>query len=133
MNNNDTCYVGFFIKEGYNLKKLSIVNLQCLSLKCTAKWLSYTCVCAHANSLQSRLSLCDAMNYGHHSLLSMGYSRQEYWSGLPCPPPGDLPDPGIACVSCIGRQVLYHWHHLESPFVCIYICICTFSDSFPLL
>ena len=27
--------------------------------------------------------------------LSMGFSRQEYWSGLPYPPPGDLPDPGI--------------------------------------
>ena len=27
--------------------------------------------------------------------LSMGFSRQEYWSGLPCPPPGDLPTPGI--------------------------------------
>ena len=25
----------------------------------------------------------------------MGFSRQEYWSGLPCPPPGDLPRPGI--------------------------------------
>ena len=27
--------------------------------------------------------------------LSMGFSSQEYWSGLPCPPPWDLPDPGI--------------------------------------
>ena len=27
--------------------------------------------------------------------LAVGFSRQEYWSGLPCPPPGDLPDPGI--------------------------------------
>ena len=27
--------------------------------------------------------------------LSMGFSRQEYWSGLPCPPPGDLPAPKI--------------------------------------
>ena len=27
--------------------------------------------------------------------LSVGFSRQEYWSGMPCPPPGDLPDPGI--------------------------------------
>ena len=35
--------------------------------------------------------------------LSMGFSRQEYWSGLPCPPPGDLPDPGDkTCVSCIA-------------------------------
>jgi len=29
----------------------------------------------------------------------MGFSRQEYWSGLPCPPPGDLPDPGIELTS----------------------------------
>ena len=28
-------------------------------------------------------------------LCPLGFSRQEYWSGLPCPPPGDLPDPGI--------------------------------------
>ena len=28
-------------------------------------------------------------------LPSMGFSRQQYWSGLPCPPPGDLPDPGM--------------------------------------
>ena len=43
--------------------------------------------------------------------LSVGFSRQEYWSGLPCPPPGNLPDPGIEPVSyvtCIGGQVLYH-------------------------
>ena len=31
--------------------------------------------------------------------LSMGFSRQEYWSGLPFPSPGDLPDPGIEHVS----------------------------------
>ena len=31
----------------------------------------------------------------HWALLSMRFSRQEYWSGLPCPPPGDFPDPEI--------------------------------------
>ena len=31
--------------------------------------------------------------------LSVGFFSQEYWSGLPFPPPGDLPDPGIKCVS----------------------------------
>ena len=44
--------------------------------------------------------------------LSMGFSRQEYWSGLPCPPPGDLLDLGIEPLSlmsiCTGRWVLYH-------------------------
>ena len=41
----------------------------------------------------------------HQAPLSMGFSRQEYWNGLPSPPPGDLPNPGIEpaslCVSCI--------------------------------
>ena len=31
----------------------------------------------------------------HQAPLSLGFSRQEYWSGLPCPPPGDLPNPDI--------------------------------------
>ena len=31
--------------------------------------------------------------------LSLGFSRQEYWSGLPCPPPGDLHDPGLEPMS----------------------------------
>ena len=31
----------------------------------------------------------------HQFPLFMGFPRQEYWSGLPCPPPGDLPDSGI--------------------------------------
>ena len=41
----------------------------------------------------------------HLVLLSTWFSRQEYWSGLPCPPPGNLPNPGIEpCLS-----VLLHW------------------------
>ena len=35
----------------------------------------------------------------HQAPLSMGFSRQEYWSELPCPPPGDLPSPGIKPMS----------------------------------
>ena len=44
--------------------------------------------------------------------LPMGFSMKEYWSGLPFPSPGDLPNPGIKAISlkftCLGRQVLYH-------------------------
>ena len=36
------------------------------------------------------------------ALLSMGFSRQEYWSGLPCPSPGEDPDPGIEPVSLLS-------------------------------
>ena len=45
--------------------------------------------------------------------LSMGLPSQEYWGGLPCPPPGNFPLSSIQ--PCIDRRVLYHWHHLESP------------------
>ena len=40
-------------------------------------------------------SLWTLWTVAHQAPLSMGFSRQEYWSGLPCPLPGDLPDPGI--------------------------------------
>ena len=36
-----------------------------------------------------------AWTVAHQAFLSMGFPRQEYWSGLPCPPPGDLPNPRI--------------------------------------
>ena len=42
------------------------------------------------------LSSCLTLRpHGHQAPLSMGFSRQEYWSGLPFPSPGNLPDPGI--------------------------------------
>ena len=37
-----------------------------------------------------------------HVSLSVGFSRQEYWSMLPCPPAGDLPDPGVEPVSLVS-------------------------------
>ena len=49
----------------------------------------------------------------------MGFSRQEYWSGLLCPPPGDLPDPGIEPVSP-ALQTDYHRVTREAS-ACIYI------------
>ena len=52
----------------------------------------------------------------HQTLLSVRFSRQEYWSGLPFPSAGDLPDPGIerTCVSRTGRQMLYLWATSEA-------------------
>ena len=43
--------------------------------------------------------------------LSMGFFRQEYWSGLPCPPPGDLPDAGFEPASFS----LLHWQAGSLP------------------
>ena len=51
----------------------------------------------------------------HQAPLSMRLSQQKYWSGLPCPPPGDLPDPGIEPMSPASPALqadslpLSHW------------------------
>ena len=53
-------------------------------------------------------TLCDPMDCSIQASPSMGFSRQEYWSGLPFPSPGDLPDSGIECRSpAYYRQLLY--------------------------
>ena len=44
---------------------------------------------------QSCRTLCESMDCSYQAPLSMGFSRQEYWSGLPLPSPGDLPNPGV--------------------------------------
>ena len=71
--------------------------------------------------LLSRVQLCViSWTIAHHAPLSMGFSRQEYWSGLPCTSPGDLPDPGIEAVAPaapalqVDSLLLSHW---VSPFI----------------
>ena len=48
-----------------------------------------------------------------------GSLQARTWSGLPCPPPGDLPDlptgrTRVVCISCVGRRALCHQRHLEA-------------------
>ena len=74
----------------------------CLSLHPSPD--SVVCLCCFVSSLllllllccaQSCPALCDPMNCTRQVRLSMGFPRQEYWSGLPFPSPEDLPDAGI--------------------------------------
>ena len=61
----------------------------------------------HAQSLQLCLTLCDPMDCSPPgSSVCVGFSRQEYWSGLPFPSPGDLPNSGIEPASPV-LQVEY--------------------------
>ena len=68
--------------------------------------------CACVLSHFSRIRLCVTLwTVARQVPLSMGLSRQEYWSRSLCPPPGDLPNPGIKPTylmsTCIGRLVIY--------------------------
>ena len=66
----------------------------------------------HAQSLSRVQLFATPWTVAFRAPLSMGFPRQEYWSGLPFPPSGDLPNPGdescISCSFCIGRWILYH-------------------------
>ena len=61
----------------------------------------------HAKSLQSCPTLSNPMDYtpNPQAPLPMEFSRQEYWSGLPCSSPGDLPDPGIEPISLMSHAL----------------------------
>ena len=64
--------------------------------------------------------------------LPMEFSKQEYWSGLPFPPPGDLPDLGVEpCLLCLlhYRQILYPLTHWESLYICIDIYLCMYIGA----
>ena len=52
-------------------------------------------ICMYAGVLSHVWLFVTPWTVANQTLLSMEFSRQEYWSGLLCPPPGDLPNPGI--------------------------------------
>ena len=65
----------------------------------------------HAKSFQSVQLFVTLCTVACQAPLSMGFSKQEYWNGLPCPYPGDLPDPGIKPTSLC----LLHWQAGSLP------------------
>ena len=88
-----------------------------LGLDCNWSSPHLTAAAAAAKSLQSCPTLCDPMDCSCQAPLSMGFPRQGYWSGLPFPSPGDLPDPGIDPGLLHCRQILYHSSHQGSCYL----------------
>ena len=78
---------------------------------------SFICVCVCVCVLVTQLcpTLCDPWTVAHQAPLSMGFPRQEYWSGLPFPFLRIFPTQGwnLGLPHC--RQILYWWSHQESP------------------
>ena len=63
--------------------------------------------------------------------LSMGFSRQEYWSGLPCPPPGYLPDPGIKPASLMSPALAGEFFTTSATWEALWITLIYFWMSNP--
>ena len=85
--------------------------------KSQVTWAGSTESCACMLSHFSHIQLF--MSVARQAPLSVGFSRQEYWIGLPCPPPGDPPDPGmepgINVASSASAEILYHQATWEAP------------------
>ena len=72
-------------------------------------------MCMHAQSLQLCPTLCNPMDVASQAPLSMGFSRQIYWTEFPWPPPGDLPDSGIKPVSAVSHALQADVLQLSHP------------------
>ena len=110
----------FLLEKSHGWRRLTGYSLKGYKESDMTEWLSTAhaarctvfvrvCVCYVASVMSDSLRLhgqCVACQ----AALSMAFSRQEYWSGLPCPPPGDLPDPGIESTSH-----LLHWQAASLP------------------
>ena len=75
------------------------------------------CVCVCAKLLQSCLTLWDTTDWSYQAPLSMGFSRKEYWNGLPCPSPGDLLNLGIKPTSPALQVDSLPLSHQGSPWI----------------
>ena len=76
---------------------------------------------------QSFLTLCTPWTIAHQPPLSMGFSRQKYWSGLPRPPPGIFPTQGSNPGLLHCRRILYCLNHQGNPY--LYLLSCNFIPS----
>ena len=65
----------------------------------------------------------------HQAPLSMGCSWQEYWSGLPCPPPGDLPNPGIETASLMSAALAGRFFTTSASWEAPQNVVCTLPFS----
>ena len=71
---------------------------------------------SHAQLLCRVSTLCDPMDRTVCQIpLSMGFSRQVYWRGLPCPPPGHPSDPGRETASLVSPTLAGEFFTTESP------------------
>ena len=80
--------------EGKTSAMETLIRLLCLFLNSRILVPSVKAACLISLFSPVRL-FATPWTLAHQAPLSMGFSRQEYWSGLPCPPPGDLPNPGV--------------------------------------
>ena len=78
-------------------------------------WAWVLAVCMYAQLLSHVRLFATPWTVAHQAPLSMEFSRQEYWSGLPFPSPGNLSNPRIEPRSLACRQILYHLSHQGSP------------------
>ena len=88
----------------------------------------YACMLSHFSHVQLSAT---PWTVAHKAPLSKGFSRQEYWSGLLCLPPGDLPDPGIEPWSPASPTLANAFFTTSAPWTTL--SVTSVTQSCPLL
>ena len=121
-----------FLTQGLNLSLLSLLHWQEGSLPPVPPGKPlWACLCVHAKLLQSCPTLCNAMDYSlpGSSVHGILQARILEWVALPSSGGSSQPRDRthVSYVSCIGRLVLYRYHHLGRPqIICSRIVIIVF-------
>ena len=107
----DKTYSGKTVSRSSKEQNLSLHEPGTVCIAFTLHWVvkvAPVCVCCGLQLFTT------PWTEAHQPPLSLGFPRQEHWSGLSFASPGDLPNPGVrpapraSCVSCTGRRTLYH-------------------------
>ena len=114
-------------KWKHDIQNLWAIPRTVLKGKCVYIYVFCICVCVQACTCSVMSNSATPWTAAHQAPLSLGFSRQEYWSGLPFPSPEDLPNPGIEPTSSAPPALavrLFTTEHLGSPCVCVKLVTC---------
>ena len=106
------------IKRLFSYSSLSAIRVVGVRITCVLSWLSHVQLFG-----TSWTATCQYP-------LSMGFSRQEHWNGLPCSPPGDLPDPGIEPTSLMSPALAGGFFTTSTILVSYKLCILRMKTSY---
>ena len=99
-------------KPEFTASVIILSSVNCIFLNSKNVFLEEVCACMLSHFCRVQL-FATLWTIARRAPLSMGSSKQDYWSEVPHPPPRDLPPAPrdrthLSCISCIGRWVLYH-------------------------
>ena len=115
----------FFIYSANSLSVYLVVGKSSSEQNRNGPFLLVLCMCSVTSVVFDSATPWTVSPWGLHGTpLSMGFSRQEHWNGMPCPLPGHLPNPGIEPVSVMSSALAGRFFTTMATWECSYYHVC---------